>query len=60
LVRILGLIASTLIIYAFGIGWLMYSLDMEFLPAFAAGALPFIIGDAVKAGAAYLIAGRLP
>jgi biotin transport system substrate-specific component len=51
---------ATLIIYAFGIGWLMYSLDMEFLPAFAAGALPFIIGDAVKAGAAYLIAGRLP
>jgi biotin transport system substrate-specific component len=59
-VRIVCLIAATLIIYAFGIGWLMYSLDMEFLPAFAAGALPFIIGDAVKAGAAYLIAGRLP
>jgi biotin transporter BioY len=39
---------------------LMYSLDMEFLPALAAGALPFIIGDGIKAGAAYLIAERLP
>jgi biotin transport system substrate-specific component len=59
-VRIFGLIAATLIIYACGMGWLMYSLDMEFIPAFAAGALPFIIGDAIKAGAAYLIAERLP
>jgi biotin transport system substrate-specific component len=57
--RICGLIAATLIIYAWGIGWLMYSLDREFLPAFAAGALPFIIGDVIKAGAAYLIAERL-
>jgi biotin transport system substrate-specific component len=59
-VRISGLIAATLIIYASGLGWLMYSLDMEFLPALAAGALPFIIGDTIKAGAAYLIAERLP
>ena len=59
-VRICGLVVATLIIYACGIGWLMYSLDREFLPAFAAGALPFIIGDAIKAGAAYLIAERLP
>jgi biotin transport system substrate-specific component len=59
-VRIFGLIAATLIIYACGMGWLMYSLDMEFIPAFAAGALPFIIGDAIEAGAAYLIAERLP
>lgn len=59
-VRICGLACATMVIYAFGIGWLMYSLDREFLPAFAAGALPFIAGDAVKAGAAYLVAGRLP
>ena len=59
-VRIFGLMAATLIIYACGIGWLMYSLDREFIPAFAAGALPFIIGDTIKAGAAYLIARRLP
>jgi biotin transport system substrate-specific component len=59
-VRICGLALATLLIYAGGIGWLMYSLDREFLPAFIAGALPFIIGDTIKAGAAYLIAERLP
>jgi biotin transport system substrate-specific component len=59
-VRICGLIMATLIIYACGTAWLMYSLDREFLPAFAAGAIPFILGDAIKAGAAYLIAERLP
>ena len=59
-VRICGLALAMLVIYAFGIGWLMYSLDREFLPAFSAGALPFIAGDAIKAGAAYLIAERLP
>lgn len=58
--RICGLVLATLVIYLFGIGWLMYSLDREFLPAFTAGALPFIAGDAIKAGAAYLIAERLP
>jgi biotin transport system substrate-specific component len=60
LVRICGLALATLVIYAFGIGWLMYSLGRGFLPAFGAGALPFVIGDAIKAGAAYLIAERLP
>jgi biotin transport system substrate-specific component len=59
-VRICGLAAATLVIYAAGIGWLMYSLDRPFLPAFLAGALPFVAGDAIKAGAAYLIARRLP
>jgi biotin transport system substrate-specific component len=59
-VHICGLALATLAIYIFGIGWLMVSLDREFLPAFYAGALPFIAGDAVKAGAAYLIAERLP
>jgi biotin transport system substrate-specific component len=59
-VRICGLALATLVIYASGIGWLMYSLGRGFLPAFVAGALPFVIGDAVKAGAAYLIAERLP
>ena len=59
-VRICGLAAAMLVIYAAGIGWLMYSLDRPFLPAFVAGALPFLAGDAIKAGAAYLIARRLP
>ena len=59
-VHIGGIAAATLVIYACGTGWLMYSLDLEFLPAFTAGVLPFIAGDAVKAGAAYMIAERLP
>jgi biotin transport system substrate-specific component len=59
-IHLLGIVAATLVIYAFGLGWLMYSLDREFFPAFAAGVLPFIIGDAIKAGAAYLIAERMP
>jgi biotin transport system substrate-specific component len=59
-VHICGLIGATLVIYTFGIAWLMYSLDRGFFPAFVAGALPFIPGDVIKAGAAYLIAERLP
>ncbi len=59
-VHIGGIVAATVVIYAGGIGWLMYSLGREFIPAFAAGALPFIAGDTIRAGAAYLIAERLP
>lgn len=59
-IRICGLVFATLAIYASGIGWLMFSLDRDFLPALYAGALPFIAGDVIKAGAAYLIAERLP
>jgi biotin transport system substrate-specific component len=59
-VHICGLALATLMIYTWGIGWLMYSLDRQFLPAFVTGALPFVAGDAIKAGAAYLIAERLP
>jgi biotin transport system substrate-specific component len=59
-VRICGIALATILIYACGIGWLMYSLDRPFIPAFMAGALPFVIGDAVKAAAAYIIADRLP
>jgi biotin transport system substrate-specific component len=59
-VRIGGIISATLIIYLFGVAWLMYSLDRGVVPAFTAGVIPFIIGDAIKAGAAYVIAERLP
>jgi biotin transport system substrate-specific component len=59
-VRICGLITATLVIYTFGIGWLMYSLSRGFFPAFVAGVLPFIPGDVIKAGTAYLIAEKLP
>jgi len=59
-IRICGLVLATLVIYTFGIGWLMVSLGREFLVAFSFGALPFLAGDVLKAGAVYLIAERLP
>lgn len=59
-VRIIGLAGATIAIYACGIAWLMYSLNRDFLPALAAGALPFVPGDTIKAGVAYLIARQLP
>jgi biotin transport system substrate-specific component len=55
-----GLAAGTAIIYLFGVGWLMVSTGMGPVPAFMAGVLPFILGDLIKAGAAYAIAERLP
>ncbi len=59
ILRASGIVLATLLIYACGIGWLMISLDRGFMPAFLAGVLPFIAGDAVKAAAALLIAERL-
>jgi len=59
-IHIIGIALATSVIYACGIGWLMYSLDRDLLFAFSSGALPFIAGDMIKAGAAYLIAERLP
>ena len=59
-IRIAGIAAASVIIYAFGVAWLMVSLGRPFLPSLIAGALPFVPGDAVKASAAYLIAKKLP
>ena len=58
--RMSGLAVATLVIYTFGIAWLMVSLGLDIIPAIIAGVLPFIIGDTIKAGAAYLIAQKLP
>lgn len=59
IIRIAGIISATVVIYLFGIAWLMYSLNLGFIPAVTTGALPFILGDAIKAAAAYLIGERL-
>ncbi|MEI7857970.1 MAG: biotin transporter BioY [Methanomicrobiales archaeon] len=59
-VRIIGLATATLIIYAFGISWLMYSTGMGIAAALVMGMVPFLLGDIVKATAAFLIAQRLP
>ena len=58
--RAAGLVTATVVIYACGVAWLIISTGIGFLPALVAGVLPFIFGDLVKAGAAYLVAQRLP
>ena len=58
--RIGGLAMATAAIYVCGIAWLIYSLGLSFFIAFFTGVLPFIIGDVIKASAAYLIAERIP
>jgi biotin transport system substrate-specific component len=58
-VRIAGLAAGTLVIYGCGVAWLMITLGMTLVPAVVAGAVPFIPGDAIKAGGAYIIGKRL-
>ncbi|WAC04276.1 MAG: biotin transporter BioY [Methanoregula sp.] len=59
-IRVLGIIAGTIVIYIFGLSWLMYSTGMSLIPAVTVGMLPFLAGDAIKAFAAYQIAERLP
>ena len=59
-IRIAGIAAASVIIYAFGVAWLMVSLGRPFLPSVITGAVPFVPGDVVKASAAYLIAKKLP
>ena len=58
-VRIAGLVLATAAIYASGVAWLVYSTGLGIGPAAAAGVLPFVAGDCVKAAAAYLIARRV-
>lgn len=58
-IRIGGIIIATIVIYIFGVAWLMYSLHLGFLAAVITGVLPFIPGDAIKASTAFLIGERL-
>lgn len=58
--HVIGLALATLIIYVFGISWLLYSTGMGIAAALAIGMIPFVLGDVAKASAAYLIAQRLP
>lgn len=59
-VRGIGLVCGTLLIYTGGVAWLMISLHLPFATAVVTGVLPFVMGDAIKAAAAYIIADRLP
>ena len=58
--HVAGIAIGTVIIYLFGVGWLILSLTMGLVPALIAGVVPFVAGDMIKAGAAYLIAEQLP
>ncbi|MDD1694957.1 MAG: biotin transporter BioY [Methanoregula sp.] len=58
-VHIGGLAVGTALILLSGMAWLMYSLGIGLFAACSAGVLPFIIGDLIKGGAAYMIARRL-
>jgi biotin transport system substrate-specific component len=57
-IRICGLCASILIVYACGIAWLCWSAGMGFVPALFIGMVPFLPADPLKIGAAYVIAER--
>ena len=48
--------ALLVLIYAIGTVWLAYSLHMSLGKAALIGAVPFIIGDVIKAGGAILVA----
>lgn len=48
----LSFAAGSAVIYAFGVVGLMLALNLSFSQAIAAGVVPFLIGDAVKAAAA--------
>ena len=57
-VRTAGLmVVGNLVIYAVGVTWLALSLGVSFTEALALGALPFILGDAIKIAVA---AGLFP
>lgn len=58
-VRVAGLIAATCTIYLFGVVWLAWSASISLLQAVLIGVAPFIIGDAVKAAAAFAIGKRV-
>src|SRR5208337_3961596 len=58
--RIAGLATASLLILLCGVAWLIGSTGMAPAAAFFLGLVIFLPGDAVKAGAAYLIARHLP
>jgi biotin transport system substrate-specific component len=59
LTDILAVCAGTLAIYAFGVPWLRAVTGMSWEKALLAGMLPFLIGDALKAAAAVILARAL-
>jgi biotin transport system substrate-specific component len=50
-------VLGSLIIYAFGLPWLMVTIEVGFLDGLAKGVTPFLLGDAIKV---LVAAGLLP
>lgn len=55
----LAVIAGDLMLFVFGVPWLMAVTGMTFEKALLAGMLPFLPGDAIKAAAAVILAKAL-
>jgi biotin transporter BioY len=51
------MVHGNLVVYAFGVPWLMAAIGMDLRAALAAGVVPFLLGDALKIT---LAAGLLP
>ena len=51
------MVIGNLVIYAIGVTWLKFAIDVPWLTALELGALPFVVGDLVKIA---LAAGLLP
>ncbi|MDD4567112.1 Biotin ECF transporter S component BioY [Methanoculleus chikugoensis] len=57
--RIAGLIAATVLTYAFGVAWLACSASLSLYQAILVGVAPFAVGEVVKVAAAYTIGKRV-
>lgn len=57
ILTLVAMVAGNIVIYAFGVGWLMASLHLGLGQGIALGLAPFLLGDAIKA---LIAAGLLP
>ncbi len=58
-ILILSMICGIIVTYLLGLWWLVYSLNLELIPAITAYALPFIPGDILKISLCALLIRRL-
>ncbi|HUK37569.1 MAG TPA: biotin transporter BioY [Methanomicrobiales archaeon] len=59
-IRAAGLAAGTLLVYAFGAGWLLLSAGLSLPAAVLVGVVPFLPGDVLKGAGVFLLGERLP
>ena len=52
LTAIPAILAGSVVIYGFGVSWLMYSLDVNLAQGLEWGFTPFVVGDLIKVAAA--------